>query len=141
MKKLMLLISLILVSYSSFSQTVTSQKTSQTDTIVPLKVPTAKLVIKDLLKGDGAIIELEELQKVVQLTNEKIVLKDEIIVTLNSKITNLDYIIKQKEEQFKLEREKSESLIKELKSEKRKTFLYKIGTYVGIVATGILLVK
>ena len=129
------------MSYSSFSQTVTSQKTSQTDTIVPLKVPTAKLVIKDLLKGDGAIIELEELQKVVQLTNEKIVLKDEIIVTLNSKITNLDYIIKQKEEQFKLEREKSESLIKELKSEKRKTFLYKIGTYVGIVATGILLVK
>ena len=141
MKKLMLLISLILVSYSSFSQTVTSQKTSQTDTIVPLKVPTAKLVIKDLLKGDGAIIELEELQKVVQLTNEKIVLKDEIIVTLNSKITNLDYIIKQKEEQFKLEREKTESLIKELKSEKRKTFLYKIGTYVGIVATGIILVK
>lgn len=129
------------MSYSSFSQTVTSQKTSQTDTIVPLKVPTAKLVIKDLLKGDGAIIELEELQKVVQLTNEKIVLKDEIIVTLNSKITNLDYIIKQKEEQFKLEREKSESLIKELKSEKRKTFLYKIGTYVGIVATGIILVK
>jgi hypothetical protein len=129
------------VSYSSFSQTVTSQKTSQTDTIVPLKVPTAKLVIKDLLKGDGAIIELEELQKVVQLTNEKIVLKDEIIFTLNSKITNLDYIITQKDEQFKLEREKSESLIKELKSEKRKTFIYKIGTYVGIVATGILLVK
>lgn len=129
------------MSYSSFSQTVTSQKTSQTDTIVPLKVPTAKLVIKDLLKGDGAIIELEELQKVVQLTNEKIVLKDEIINTLNSKVTNLDYIIKQKDEQFKLEREKSESLIKELKSEKRKTFLYKVGTYVGIVATGILLVK
>ena len=129
------------MSYSSFSQTVTSQKTSQTDTIVPLKVPTAKLVIKDLLKGDGAIIELEELQKVVQLTNEKIVLKDEIIFTLNSKITNLDYIITQKDEQFKLEREKSESLIKELKSEKRKTFIYKIGTYVGIVATGILLVK
>jgi hypothetical protein len=113
----------------------------QADTIVPLKVPTAKLVIKDLLKGDGAIIELEELQKVIILTNEKISLKDTIIFTLNSKISNLDYIINQKEEQFKLEREKSESLIKEIKAERRKTFLYKVGTYVGIVATGILLVK
>jgi len=141
MKKLMLLMSLVLVTYSSFSQTVTNQNPIQADTIVPLKVPTAKLVIKDLLKGDGAIIELEELQKVIILTNEKIALKDTIIYTLNSKITNLDYIIKQKEEQFKLEREKSESLLKEIKAERRKTFLYKVGTYVGLVATGVLLVK
>jgi hypothetical protein len=69
------------------------------------------------------------------------VLKDEIIFTLNSKITNLDYIISQKDEQFKLEREKSESLLKELKSEKRKTFLYKVGTIVGAIAVGVLLVN
>ncbi len=33
---------------------------TQTDTIVALKIPTAKLIIKDLIKGDGALIELEE---------------------------------------------------------------------------------
>ena len=124
----------------SFSQTVTKEIV-KTDTIVPLTIPTAKLVIQDLVKGDAALVEIIELQKIVILTNEKLALKDEVISTMNSKISNLDYIIKQKEEQFKLEREKSESLVKELKSEKRKTFLYKVGTYVGLVATGILLVK
>jgi hypothetical protein len=127
------------VTLTSFSQTVTNQ--TQTDTIVPLKVPIAKLVIQDLLKGDGALIELEETKKVLTLTTQKLVLKDEIIFTLNSKITNLDYIISQKDEQFKLEREKSESLLKELKSEKRKTFLYKVGTIVGAIAVGVLLVN
>ena len=53
----------------------------------------------------------------------------------------MDYIITQKDEQFKLEREKSESLLKELKSEKRKTFLYKVGTIVGAAAVGVLLVN
>ena len=125
----------------SFSQTVTNQRPIQTDTIVPLTIPTAKLIIKDLLKGDGAQIELVELQKVLQLTNEKMLLKDEVIFTLNSKISNLDYIILQKDEQFKLEREKSESLVKELKAEKRKTFLYKVGTVLGVVAVGYLLVN
>ncbi len=125
----------------SFSQTVTNQKPVQTDTIVPLTIPTAKLIIKDLLKGDGAQIELMELQKVLQLTNEKMLLKDEVIFTLNSKISNLDYIILQKDEQFKLEREKSDSLLKELKAEKRKTFLYKVGTVLGVVAVGYLLVN
>lgn len=124
-----------------FSQSVTNQKPIQTDTIIPIKVPTAKLIIKDLLKGDGAQIELLELQKVLQLTNEKLILKDDVITTLNSKITNLDYVILQKEEQFKLEREKSESLLKELKSERRKTFLYKVGTFVGVAAVGILLIN
>ncbi len=124
----------------SFSQTVTKEVV-KTDTIVPLTIPTAKLVIQDLVKGDAALVEIIELQKILILTNEKLALKDEVISTMNSKISNLDYIIKQKEEQFKLERQKSESLVKELKSEKRKTFLYKVGTYVGLVATGILLVK
>jgi len=129
------------VTSLSFSQTVTNQRPVQTDTIVPLTIPTAKLIIKDLLKGDGAQIELVELQKVLQLTNEKMLLKDEVIFTLNSKISNLDYIILQKDEQFKLEREKSNSLLKELKAEKRKTFLYKVGTVLGVVAVGYLLVN
>jgi len=128
------------VTSLSFSQTVTKEVV-KTDTIVPLTIPTAKLVIQDLVKGDAALVEIIELQKILILTNEKLALKDEVISTMNSKISNLDYIIKQKEEQFKLERQKSESLVKELKSEKRKTFLYKVGTYVGLVATGILLVK
>ena len=140
MKKLTLLISLILMNYLSFSQTATNQQI-QADTIVPLQVPIAKLVIKDLLKGDGAIAELTELNSVIELINQKMVLKDTMISTLNSKISNYDYIISQKDSQFKLEREKSESLVIELKKQKRKTFLYKVGTFIAIITTSILLVK
>jgi hypothetical protein len=136
MKKLAMLTIMLLTSYISFSQTVTKQ-----ESIVPLKVPVAKLVIKDILKGDGAILELAETQKELNLTNKKVTLKDSVITTLNSKVSNLDYIINQKDAQFKLEREKSESLVKELKAEKRKTFLYKVGTVLGVVAVGYLLVN
>jgi len=106
-----------------------------------LKEPVARLVIKDLIKGDGLGLELKETQQLLFLEQQKIVIKDSIILNLESKIKNLDVIIGKKDEQFALEREKSESLLKELKSEKRKTFLFKVGTYVGIAATGLLLLQ
>jgi len=138
MKKLIMLISLLLVSYLSFSQNAT---TIPADTIVPLKVPIAKLVIKDLIKGDGAIEELKETQKILKLTQDKIVIKDTIISNLNTKISNLDFIIVEKDKQFSLERQKSTELYKELKQQKRTTFLYKVGTFVGLLFTGVLLVN
>jgi hypothetical protein len=106
-----------------------------------LKEPVARLVIKDLIKGDGLGLELKETQQLLFLEQQKIVIKDSIILNLESKIKNLDVIIGKKDEQFALEREKSESLLIELKSEKRKTFLFKVGTYVGIAATGLLLLQ
>ena len=129
MKKLIPLVLLLTVTFFSFSQTVTNPNSIQSDTIVALKVPIAKLVIKDLIIGDGAIAELDELKKIIELTNEKLVLKDTIISGLKTKSVNLEKIISQKDEQFKLERQKSDELLKELKSEKRKTFFYKVGTY------------
>jgi TolA-binding protein len=136
MKKLGMLTIMLLMSCISFSQTVTKQ-----ESIVPLKVPVAKLVIKDILKGDGAILELAETQKELNLTNKKVTLKDSVITTLNSKVSNLDYIITQKDAQFKLEREKSDSLLKELKGQRTKTFLYKLGMYAGVIATSVLILK
>jgi hypothetical protein len=124
------------MSCISFSQTVTKQ-----ESIVPLKVPVAKLVIKDILKGDGALLELNETQKELNLTIKKVSLKDSVITTLNSKVNNLDYIITQKDAQFKLEREKSDSLLKELKGQRTKTFLYKLGMYAGVIATSVLILK
>ena len=106
-----------------------------------MKEPVARLVIKDLIKGDGIGLELKETQQLLFLEQQKIVIKDSIILNLESKIKNLDVIIGKKDEQFALEREKSESLLKELKSQKRKTFLFKVGTYVGIATTGLLLLQ
>lgn len=109
--------------------------------MVALKVPVAKLVIKDLIKGDGLVTEVAELNKVIVLKDEQIGLYKQKDSLKDQKISNLEVIISKKDEQFGLERQKSESLLKELKGQRTKTFLYKIGSYVGIIATTILLLK
>lgn len=136
MKKLILLIGLLSLSWNSFSQ-----KDTKRDSIVPLKVPIVRLVIKDLLQGDGNKIQVLELNKELGLTRDKVILKDSVIKTLNSKLINLETIILTKDEQFNLQQELSKKLTKELKSQKRKTFLYKVGTGVGLVATLLLVVQ
>jgi hypothetical protein len=138
MKKLILLTIITLVTLKSFSQTVTK---TNVDTLVALKVPVAKLVIKDLIKGDGAQVEITELNKVITLKDEQIGLFKQKDSLKDQKIGNLELIISKKDEQFGLERQKSESLLKELKGQRRKTFLYKIGSFVGVIATSILLLQ
>lgn len=122
----------------SFSQTVTK---TNVDTIVALKVPVAKLVIKDLIKGDGAIAEVNDLNKVISLKDQQIGLYKEKDSLKDQKIVNLETIIGKKDEQFSLERQKSESLFKELKAQRRQTFFYKIGSFVAIITTSMLLLK
>ena len=122
----------------SFSQTVTK---TNIDTIVPLKVPIAKLVIKDLIKGDGAAVEVVELNKMITMKDDHISLYKQKDSLKDQKISNLELIITKKDQQFDLERQKSESLLKELKGQRRKTFLFKVGTFIGVVATSALLVK
>ena len=136
MRKLILWISLLLLSWSSFSQ-----KDTKKDSIVPLKVPIAKLVIKDLIEGDGNKLVITDLNKLLELNKEKLKVKDSVITTLDKKIVNLETIILTKDEQFKLQQELSAKLVKELKAQKRKTFLYKVGAGIGTVATIILLVQ
>ena len=92
-----------------------------------------------MITGDGAKIELLSTQELLKLEQKKVVLKDSVIGTLNIKIVNLQDIIGKKDEQFNLEREKSKQLEKELKGQRRKTFLYKVGTYIGVGALLVLL--
>ena len=84
-------------------------------------------------------IELVSIQELLKLEQKKVVLKDSVITTLNGKVLNLETILLKKDEQFGLEREKSLQLEKELKSQRRKTFLYKVGTYIGAGALLVLL--
>jgi hypothetical protein len=124
-----------MTSLNCFSQS------GQDSTKIQLTRPIADIVAKGLVRYDGQKLEISELNKQLQLYLDKISKKDEVILTLEGKVVNLQTIITKKDEQFSLERQKSESLLKELKKEKRKTFLYKLGTYVGIAATGLLFVK
>ena len=104
-----------------------------------MRQPIAKLVIKDLISGDGAREELKKTMELLLLEQKKIVLKDSVIGKLDIKVVNLETILLKKDEQFNLEAKKSLQLEKELKGQRRTTFLYKVGTYVGIGATLLLL--
>lgn len=99
------------------------------------------MVIKDLISGDGAKAEVIDLNKVIGLKDDQIKLFKEKDTLKDQKISNLELIISKKDEQFNLERQKSESLLKELKGQRRKTFLYKVGSFVGVIATSMLLLK
>jgi hypothetical protein len=124
------------VSLCGFSQTDT-----KSDSIVQLKVPIAKLVIKDILSGDGAKAELKQVYKVLDEKNLQIDLYKQKDSLKDEKINNLNVIIDKKDQQFALEREKSNSLLKELKVQKFKTAVYKAGSGIALIMTVLFLVK
>ena len=132
--KWMLLIILMITSLKSFSQTVIDS------TSIQLKKPIVKLVIKDLITGDGAKNELVLTLGKVDILKQKIVLKDSVILNLNSQIGNFNNILLSKSDQLLLSQQLSKKLQLDLKKQKLKT---KLTAGAGIVAIvgAILLVK
>ena len=125
MKKLVLLILLTMMSLKGFSQSATDS------TSIQLKKPTARLVIKDLIKGDGAKQELVLFKEKTTLLEQKIVLKDSIISTLNSKVSNFEIMVDTQKQQLALSQELSNRLQSDLKKQKIKT---KLTGGIGILA-------
>ena len=115
---------------------------SQTDTTkVKIDTPIAKLVVKDLIKGDGCVDELKLTQEKVIKLEARETQKDTIISLLEDKDKNNQFIIATQKSQLELSQELSNKLHKELKGQRTKTFLWKVGTFAGILTTSYLLVK
>ena len=130
-----------MLSLSSYSQTDTTKIIVLDTTKVTIPTKVARLVYQDLLRYDGAKLEIVELNNVIVLKDQQINLFKQKDTLKDLKISNLEVIINKKDEQFGLERQKSESLLKELRGQRRKTFLYKIGSFVGVIATSMLLLR
>jgi len=130
-----------MLSLSSYSQTDTTKVTVLDTTKVTLPTRVARLAFQDLLRYDGAKLEIVELKNVIGLKDQQINLFKQKDTLKDQKISNLELIINKKDEQFGLERQKSESLLKELKGQRRKTFLYKVGSFAGIIMTSLYLLK
>ena len=141
MKKLTLLLLLVMLSLSSYSQTDTTKVIVLDTTKVTIPTKVARLVYQDLLRYDGAKLEIVELNKVIGFKDQQIDLFKQKDLLKDQKISNLEVIINKKDEQFGLERQKSESLLKELKGQRRKTFFYKVGSFAGIIMTSLYLLK
>ena len=132
--KLMLLITLMTTSLKGFSQSATDS------TSIQLKKPIVRLVIKDLIKGDGAKSELALTLGKIKILEQKIILKDSVIFNLNSKISNFNSILFTKNDQLALSQELSKKLQTDLKKQKFKNKLTVGAGIVGIVVA-VLLVK
>ena len=135
MRNLIVSILLIMLSFTSFSQTATDS------TSIQLEVPVVKLVIKDLVTGDAAKEERIVLSDIIANKNITISKQDTIISNLNLQIKNFNNAIKLQDQKFLTSQKLSQELEVALKRSKRQTKLYKIGTIVGGVAIGILIIK
>lgn len=118
---------------NSFSQTDTTKVT------LPTKV--VRLAAKDLVRYDGCKLELKLTQeKVIKLEGRE-VQKDTIIKLLMYKDETSKYIIHQHELQIGQYEHLTDDLQKEIRRSRTKTFLYKVGTFVGIAISGYLFIR
>ena len=130
MKKLIPLIALMMMSLQGFSQNVTDS------TSIQLKKPIVRLVIKDLIKGDGTKNELIIVNEKIGFLEKKVVIKDSVINKLNERVVNFESMLNTKSNQIALSKELSLKLQTDLKKQKVKT---KLMSGAGIlVAVGIL---
>lgn len=110
---------------------------SQSDTIpkpIVLSKPIARLVIKDLVTGDAAARQLESMQEILKITNDKLLTQSDLVLNLKGQVFNYQKIIEQKDNQFKTQEQLSKDLQKALKRERRTKKLYQIGSLIGAAA-------
>jgi hypothetical protein len=121
-----------MLSLSIFSQTDTSK--------VVLPAKTARLIIKDLIEGDGCQMTMQQTNLKIQKLEEREAQKDTAITILKQKDSTNKYIILQKENQLNLCKELSENLQKEIRGYKTKNFILKVGFFGSTATAAYLLI-
>ena len=109
-------------------------------TKVKLKPSTARLVIKDIIKGEGCENELKLTQEKVIKLETKDSQKDIIISLLGDKDKNNQFIISSMGSQITEYKNMTKDLKDEIKRANNKTFIYKVGMFVGLISTSYLLI-
>jgi len=132
---LMLLITTLLTSFSSFSQTVTDS------TKIVLTKPVAKLVIQDIVVGDQLKLKLKTIEEILSETNGKLKTQTLLVTNLESQVLNYKSIVNDLNSKSSIQNDLSKDLEAALKKANRRTKLYKIGTTVGAVALGLLIIQ
>jgi hypothetical protein len=128
MKKLVMLISLLLVKSIAFSQT----DTSKVEKCFP--IPVVKQIMKDLVSGDEAKAQLKLTEQQLLETEKKVSLKDSVITTLRAKEVNYNTIIDSEKQKFEIMDRYSKKLELDLKKEKVKN------KFKSILGTGVIAV-
>jgi hypothetical protein len=129
MKKLIVLITTLILNLTAFSQIDTTTK------VKCFTIPIVKLITKDLLSGDSAKAQLKLTEKQLIETEKKVELKDSVINTMKLKEINYQTIINGEKEKFQIVENYSKKLEKDLRKSKAKSGFKSI---VGTAAIGVL---
>jgi len=132
MKKLLLLIPLLLASSPSFSQTATDTS------LVVLPEPIARAVIKELLLGDANKKELDATIIKLSLVEQKVIVKDSVILNLEKQIENFISADKERKEQLDKFDKLTLQLQTDLKKEKASKKLFQASSGLLLAAAVIL---
>ena len=117
-KKLVMLLSMVMLSSTCFSQTVTKSYTDTQKIVLP--VPVAKQIVIDLLRGDSAFAQLKmSNQHIIELENI-VSLKDSVIDKMKLKEENYNLIISDEKKKTEIYQKELKITQKELKRIKAK---------------------
>jgi hypothetical protein len=129
-----MLISLILVSLTSFSQTGTTTKDSVV--VIPSKV--VKLIIKDLIAYDATKLELKVTQELLLNTENKVSTQSSIIKQYEIKDNQWKQMITNYDSQVLAYKNMTSDLQKDLRKAKVKGFYNKFGLTLGLATVTYL---
>ena len=131
---------MMLICGNAISQTgtQTKSKTNKSNSVC-IDTIVAKKIANDLISGDVCKEEIKLVRENLTFTEKKVVVKDSIIKGLEEQKFNLTTIISEKDKQFQLQKDISDSFKKDLSKQKRTTFMYKALSLIGIATTGILI--
>ena len=143
MKRLILLISFLTLSWNTFSQTDTTKTSTQSKdtTQVCLPAPIARQVAKDLLRYDGCVEEIKLLYTKIDRLEDVSRVKTAMIELYEEKDTNNQFIIQQKDLQINQYEKLTDDLTKEVKSKRRSTLFWKITTGAATFLSVFLVLK
>ena len=132
MKQLIMLITIMAINLTAFSQ----NDTTPANTCFP--TPIVKLIIKDLLSGDSAKSLLKLTEEQLDSTEKKVAIKDSIIGTYKQKEANYDTIIRFERDKFTTLQTYTNKIEIDLKNEKVKGKLLRWANYGLIGALGLV---
>lgn len=112
-----MLLILLKLNLTVFSQTDTSKIK---EPVKCINVSTLKKIAEDLVKGDSALAELKLSTEHILKLEEKLILKDSVIILLETKENNNKIIINNLDEKIIILEKYNDSLSNELKKVKTK---------------------
>ena len=110
-----MLISILSLSLTAFSQTGTNNQPTKC-----FPIPVVKQITKDLLSGDSAKAQLKLTEQQLLETETKVVMKDSVISLLRTKESNYQTIIGAQDQKYSILENHTKKIELNLKKEKLK---------------------